>query len=149
MKAPSSSNAIGLAAVALAVYLAMRDPYGLGDPWDTEQLPANERPTITRGLARQIAETVDQAVWSDSTFWSGWPVGSWTENEEVVIAAMTQPAIRTTGDVWYIMEAYGVRSAGIAPELTLVATLEKYLEPAERQAINDAWSTRRISVRLS
>jgi len=149
MERPNNNSLIGAGIVALAIYLAFRDPRANDRPWDLSELPAEQRPTITRLEARAIAETVDQAVWSDSTFWSGFPVGSWTENEAVVIAAMIQPAIRTTGDVILIAEEYGVRSAYLAPELTLIGTLEKYLEPDERQAINAAWSTRRITIRLS
>lgn len=148
-RAATANNALAAGIIVVGLYLVFRDPRANDRPRVIGELPADQQPTITPGQARTIAETVDQAIWSDSTFWSGWPVGSWTENEAVVIAAMTQPAIQTTGDLWLIMNEYGVRSVGLAPELTLFGTLEKYLDPEERELINAAWSQRRITERLS
>lgn len=146
---PQSINALAVVVAGAALWFLFRDDRDNDRPRDLSELPQDQRPTITRGAARIIAETVDQAIWSDSTFWSGWPVGSWTENEAIVMAAMTQPAIQTTGDVWLIMDEYGARSIGLAPELTLIATLEKYLDQDERQYINAQWSQRNINTRLS
>lgn len=125
---------------ALGIIEETRDPYSsLPPPVDT--VP----PTITLPHARLIADRVFSAIYGDGSFWTG----RTTEDERAVIDALTAE-IRNDGDVYLVVDAYGLRegSWSLAGLLDLPATVREYLDPEDVAEINDKWTAKGITLRL-
>lgn len=147
MEASNSNALAALIVVGGALYL-FRDKDPNNDPRDTTDVQKGQEPTMDRNQARNIAEAVESAIYSDGTFWYTPGFGSMTENEDLVIEAMTSPEIKTEGDFVLIAEVYGVRGTMMTPDLTLVQVLKKYLDTNEREVINKVYAQRGIPVTL-
>lgn len=147
MEAPNNNAIAALILVGGALYL-FRDKDPNDDPRDETDVQKGQEPTMDRNQARDIAEAVESAIYSDGTFWYTPGFGSMTENEDLVIEAMTSPNIKTEGDFVMVSEAYGVRGTLMTPDLTLVQVIKKYLNTDERGLINREYSERGIPVTL-
>ena len=137
-------DAIAIGGVLVGVYLLVRGR----DGWDDTDVGPDQAATISRSQARMIADAVFAALYANSTFWWDPFVGSWTEDEALVIASLTDQVIKTDGDVLRVADAYGARGMWSGPELTLFQAVIKYLKPDEVQEINDAWLSRGITLQI-
>lgn len=117
------------------------------DPYITDAPVVTVDPTMTAEQARILAEQVASAIYGGS-FWSGWPFGSLTEDEDAVVAAMTNDTVRNDADVLLIADAYGRRGEFATPNYTLPQAIRAYLEPSDIAAINETYRARGINIRF-
>lgn len=145
----ANSNALKVGAAILGALVIHRLIAGPSvDPFIEDPPHVDVEPTITAEQARLIADTVAAAIYAGSTFWSGWPFGSLTEDEAMVIAAMTNEMIRNDADVLLVADQYGVRGQFATPDFTLPQAIRSYLERSDVEQINDAYRARGINIRF-
>lgn len=140
----------GLVIAALLVKNLFTNIFGPNEP-DTfiDNPPGEEQnPSITIEQARIIADRIDQAIYSDSTFWSGGGFGSLFENEQKVIQALTDPTLTRNADVLLVADAYGIRGRFLTPDLNMVQAVRYYLADDQVETINLAWSGRGMTIRI-
>lgn len=118
------------------------------DPYIDNAPHVTVDPSITQEQARILAEIIATAIYAGSTFWSGWPFGSLTEDEAAVVAAMTSEAITNDADVLLIADEYGIRGEFATPDLTLFQAIRRYLSTGDIEDINDAYRERGINIRI-
>lgn len=145
------------AALAIAGGLALKSffggLFGHGDDGGTstpggssnpggDQPPAPETdvpPTLTAVQAGILADQIEAAIWGTSIF------GDWTEDEDLVIAAITQ--CQNDADVRVLMNAYGLRGS-ILDKLNLPNTVDQYLSASDIAAINADFAGKGIKLRF-